>query len=142
MKISGQKSYLAGLESIAMTDIVMNLFIFFFISFSLLYTFNVNRLKKIQVETSKAQSSKTAKDNKSINISVAADGVPYLEKKAITLYQLKDEIDTLHIKNPDLRVLLHADKTTQFKYVADILNVLNNLNVQNVNIAVEAEKRR
>ena len=33
-----------------MTDIVLNLFIFFFISFSLLYTFNPERLAKVPVK--------------------------------------------------------------------------------------------
>ena len=40
MKISGKRDYMISMESVAMTDIVLNMFIFFFISLSLLYTFN------------------------------------------------------------------------------------------------------
>jgi len=47
IRMSGQ--YMVSLESIVMTDIVMNLFIFFFISFSLLYSFDPSRAKQIKV---------------------------------------------------------------------------------------------
>ena len=36
MKIAPRRQYITMLESVAMTDIVLNMFIFFFISFSLL----------------------------------------------------------------------------------------------------------
>ena len=55
--IKGSKGYVVALESIAMTDIVLNLFIFFFISFSLLYTLQPDRMTRIEVRLPKASSS-------------------------------------------------------------------------------------
>jgi len=55
MKIAGRRSYMTSMESVAMTDIVLNMFIFFFISFSLLYTFNPQRVQKLEVKLPAAQ---------------------------------------------------------------------------------------
>jgi hypothetical protein len=49
VKIAPTRKYMFNLESVAMTDIVLNMFIFFFISFSLLYTFNPTKAKVIKV---------------------------------------------------------------------------------------------
>lgn len=71
MKISGKRDYMISMESVAMTDIVLNMFIFFFISFSLLYTFNP--MKKLDVKLPKAEHASTIKDKEQITITISAD---------------------------------------------------------------------
>ena len=68
MKISGRRTYLVSLESVAMTDIIMNMFIFFFISFSLLYTFSPYRVKKLEVKLPEANSATAMSNKKQLNI--------------------------------------------------------------------------
>ena len=51
MKIASRRDYMLSLESVAMTDIVLNMFIFFFISFSLLYTFTKHQGIKVALPT-------------------------------------------------------------------------------------------
>ena len=140
MKISGRREYMGALESVAMTDIILNMFIFFFISFSLLYTFNASRLHKLGVNIPKAKTATPVDDARVINISVARNGVVYFEKEAVTLDELIDAIEVTKSKNPSLRVLVRADQTAPFKDVAKVLDVLNGLQVQNIGIAVEAER--
>ena len=53
MKVRTTNKQFLTLESVAMTDIVMNMFIFFFITFSLLYTFNPQQESKIKVNLPK-----------------------------------------------------------------------------------------
>ena len=53
MKIRRSFKPPVSLESVAMTDIIMNLFIFFFITFSLLYTFNPFGESKIKIDLPK-----------------------------------------------------------------------------------------
>ena len=50
MRLRQSRDYALNLESVSSTDIVLNMFIFFFISFSLLYTFNPERLAKVPVK--------------------------------------------------------------------------------------------
>ncbi len=140
MKISGRREYMGALESVAMTDIILNMFIFFFISFSLLYTFNSNRLHKLGVDIPKAKTAKPVEDTRVINISVAKNGIVYFEKEAVTLDELIDGIEVSKAKNTTVRILLHADKAASFKDVSRVLDVLNGIQVQSVGIAVEAER--
>lgn len=140
MKISGRREYMGALESVAMTDIILNMFIFFFISFSLLYTFSPNRLHKLGVDIPKARTAKLIEEAKQINISVTKNGIIYFEKEALTLDELIDAIEVSKSKNSNLRILLSADQAAPFKDVAKVLDVLNGLQVQNIGIAVEAER--
>jgi len=140
VKISGRREYMGALESVAMTDIILNMFIFFFISFSLLYTFNSNRLHKLGVDIPKAKTAKPVEEARVINISVAKNGIIYFEKEAVTLDELVDAVEISKAKNSTVRILLQADQAAAFKDVAKVLDVLNGLQVQNIGIAVEAER--
>jgi biopolymer transport protein ExbD len=140
VKISGRRDYTVSLESVAMTDIILNMFIFFFISFSLLYTFNSNRLHKLGVDIPKAKTAKPVDEARVINISVAKNGIIYFEKEAVTLDELIDAIEVSKAKNSTVRILLQADQAAAFKDVAKVLDVLNGLQVQNIGIAVEATR--
>jgi biopolymer transport protein ExbD len=140
VKISGRREYMGALESVAMTDIILNMFIFFFISFSLLYTFNSNRLHKLGVDIPKAKTAKPVDDARAINIAVAKNGIIYFEKEAVTLDELIDGIELMKLKNPSVRILIHADGAAPFKGVAKVLDVVNGLEIQNIGIAVEAER--
>jgi len=140
MKITGRREYMGALESVAMTDIILNMFIFFFISFSLLYTFNSNRLHKLGVDVPKAKTAKPIDDARVLNISVAKNGIIYFEKEAMTLDELIDAVELTKSKNSTVRVLLQADKAAPFKDVAKVLDVLSGLQIQNIGIAVEAQK--
>jgi len=131
---------MGALESVAMTDIILNMFIFFFISFSLLYTFNSGRLHKLGVDIPKAKTAKPVENTRVINIFVAKNGIVYFEKEAVTLDELIDGIEVSKAKNSTVRVLLHADQTASFKDVARVLDVLNGIQIQSIGIAVEAER--
>ena len=138
MKISGKRDYMISLESVAMTDIVLNMFIFFFISFSLLYTFSP--WKKLDVKLPKAEHASTIKDKEQINITISADGPVYLDKKLVTMQELKEKVFSLYKTNPDISVLLCADKRRSFRDVVSVLDVLSGIGITRLNIAaVEQE---
>jgi biopolymer transport protein ExbD len=140
MKIGSRRDYFVNLESVAMTDIVLNMFIFFFISFSLLYTFDADRLQKLGVKIPKAKNAVPVKDAERINITIASDGITYLEKKALLSEELREEIEQKYKNNPELHIILHADQLTQFRYITKVIDVLSGLGIKDVNIAVTAEK--
>jgi biopolymer transport protein ExbD len=139
MKISGKRDYVVNLESCAMTDIVLNMFIFFFISFSLLYTFNPDLLQKLAVNLPQAKNTKPAIEAPRLNIVITKEGIIYLDKNAVTLDELSEKIDDIHGKSPNISILLSADKTAQFKYFAGVLDILSNFDIKNINIAVERD---
>jgi len=73
MKISGRRDYLFSLENIAMTDIIMNMFIFFFISFSLLYTFSPERIQKLDIKLPEATNTAPLENKNQVDIVLTGD---------------------------------------------------------------------
>ena len=138
MKISGKRDYSVDLESVAMTDIILNMFIFFFISFSLLYTFKADRMQKLKVNVPKTKENQS-EQSKQVSVVIDKDGVVYLDKKAVTFDELTEEIDSLREKKMDVKVLLQADEESQFKYSAKALGVLDGAGVEQINIGVRED---
>lgn len=134
MKISAKRDYLSSMESVAITDVVLNMFIFFFISFSLLYTFNP-ATKKLDIKLPKAQSAQAMGKELKVIITISEEGIVYLEQQAVTMKELKDRILQLQ-KNAQLGIAIHADKSVEFEYVVDVLDILRDLDIVPVSIAV------
>lgn len=139
MKISGRMNYLAVLESVAMTDIVLNMFIFFFISFSLLYTFNQHKIKQIEVKLPKAENAQTIKTENQLNISITAEGAVYLDGEPVTEKELKNKIMIAVKKSPDTGVIVHSDKHARFKEIVGVLDALTEAGAKGLNIAAAAD---
>lgn len=139
MKIAPRRNYLAMLESLAMTDIVLNMFIFFFISFSLLYTFNPQRIQKLEVKLPKASHTAPLERLKQLNITITNEGVIYVDQDPLNLRQLRGRIAAAQQANPDIVVILRADKLVSFKNIVSILDMLSELGVSNLNIATVKE---
>ena len=133
MKISGKRDYMISMESVAMTDIVLNMFIFFFISFSLLYTFNP--WKKLDVKLPKAEHASSIKDTDQINITVTADGPIYLDTELVTTKELKERVYLRYKNNPSVSVILCADKRRPFRDVVSVLDILSGIGITRLNIA-------
>jgi biopolymer transport protein ExbD len=135
MKIGGRHNYIMSLESIAMTDIIMNMFIFFFISFSLLYTFNPQRVQKLDIKLPKAANASNIEKQDQVNITLSKDGPIYLGEDIVTVKELRAVVSAKLKENPDLIVILRADKLVGFHKVVDVLDVLTELGITNLNIA-------
>lgn len=139
MKISGKRDYMINLESVAMTDIVINLFIFFFISFSLLYTFNP--WKELDVKLPKAEHASSIKGQQQASITITSEGLVYLDKELVTMEELKERIYSRYKTNSEISMLLRADKYCSFRDVVSVLDVLNGIGIKRLHIAaVEQEQ--
>ena len=84
MKIKTHRDSTVSLESFAITDIILNMFIFFFISFSLVYTFNparesriIVKLPQTDVRTSVDQTEPIVEPKDTPNSSVSASASGY-----------------------------------------------------------------
>lgn len=135
MKIGGRHNYIMSLESIAMTDIIMNMFIFFFISFSLLYTFNPHRVQKLDIKLPRAANASNIEKQDQVNILLSKDGPTYLGEDIVTTRELKALMAAKLKDNPELIVILRADKLVSFTKIVDVLDLLTELGITNLNIA-------
>ncbi|HOW42442.1 MAG TPA: biopolymer transporter ExbD [Candidatus Omnitrophota bacterium] len=139
MKIAPRRTYFTMLESVAMTDIVLNMFIFFFISFSLLYTFNPMRVQKLEVKLPKAANTSNLDKINQVNITLTNEGMIYLDQEAVNTRALRDKLRQAQRTNPELTVILRADRLVSFKHIVNILDLLTELGVANLHIAAVKE---
>ncbi len=139
IRIKGQKEYLVALESVAMTDIVLNMFIFFFISFSLLYTFSPARISRIEVKLPKARTAVSLEGAEKIIVTVTKDGEFFMDDDLLTPADLKTRLKSALKKAPERGLVLKVDSAARFDSVAKILDVTNELNISRVSIAAVKE---
>ncbi len=140
MKIRGRRDFLFNLENVAITDIIMNMFIFFFISFSLLYTFSPQRIQKLDLKLPEANNIVPLEDKGQINVSITGQGAYYVDKDKVTLDGLKEKVAAKYKANPKSAVILRADKAVRFKQIVNVLDILTELKVSRLSIAAISDK--
>ena len=142
MKIKSQRRSFFSLESVAMTDIVMNLFIFFFISFSLLYTFNPNRESKIEVKLPEGQTDEDGgASDKPLVVFVTSGNEIFVGKSRILPASLKNTLAERYEKAKDPGVLVRADKLASVDYLVKVLDAAKQAGIHKLGVAVEQPPR-
>ena len=118
-----------------MTDIVMNMFIFFFISFSLIYTFNPTRMSKVDVKLPKASSAVSLEGSERVVLSITKDGEYLINDEKKDAKSLKEYLALLTKDSPSMNLLLKVDSRTKFSNVVSVLDMINELHIERVSVA-------
>lgn len=135
INIRGSKDYLIALESVAMTDIVMNMFIFFFISFSLIYTFNPVKMSKIAVKLPKASTAVAFEGSERVVLTVTRSGQYFINEEKVKGPDIKKALKEKIKENPDFSVVMKVDGSARFNNVVKVLDIINELNIRKVSVA-------
>jgi biopolymer transport protein ExbD len=135
IKIRQQNNYLVALESVAMTDIVMNMFIFFFISFSILYTFNPTRVSKVDVKLPRASSAVSLEGSDKTVLAITRDGAYLINDEKMDANSLKGYLSRRAKDDPSMNLLLKVDSRTRFSNVVNVLDMINELHIERVSVA-------
>jgi biopolymer transport protein ExbD len=137
MKIKTHRDAAVSLESVAITDIILNMFIFFFTSFSLVYTFNPARESRIIVKLPQADIKLPVDQTEPIVVTINNRNEVFLNNKPKNLRDLKTELQSLTAFNKTKPVIVRADKTVVFNRVVQVLDVAKNSGVERLGIAIE-----
>jgi len=140
VKIRTHLESFASLESIAITDIILNMFIFFFTAFSLVYTFNPSRESRISVRLPQADVRSPREQMDPIIITLNSQNEVFLNNRVSTLHQVETELRSLISFNKDRPIIVRADKNVVFDRVVQVLEVAKRSGVERLGIAIE-EKR-
>jgi biopolymer transport protein ExbD len=135
INIKNRKEYLVALESVAMTDIVLNMFIFFFISFSLLYTFSPTRISKVNVKLPKASSAVSLEGSEKTILIITKDGEFLVDDEKKDIKSLKSYLGLKVKDDPSMNLLLKVDNRTKFSSVVSALDIINALHIERVSVA-------
>lgn len=137
MKIKTKRDSAVTLETIALTDIILNIFIFFFTAFSLVYTFNPTRESKIIIKLPQADIKAPVDQKEPIIITINSQNQIFLNNKPKLLRELKIELQSLISFNKMRPVIVRADKNVIFDRVVQVLDVAKNAGVERLGIAIE-----
>ena len=79
------------------------------------------------------------KEKPKINhIVVDAKGQTFLNDQAVTVAQLKDDLQQLKSDNPDLKVVVKGADDVDYQNMINVLDVLQQLDITKVGLATEA----
>jgi biopolymer transport protein ExbD len=137
MKIKTHRDSIVSLESVAITDIILNMFIFFFTSFSLVYTFNPTRESRIFVKLPQADIKAPADQKEPIVVTINSRNEIFLRNQQKNLRDLKTELQSLIAFSKMRPVIVRADKSVVFDRVVQVLDVAKNSGVERLGIAIE-----
>ena len=137
MRLRQSRDYALNLESVSSTDIVLNMFIFFFISFSLLYTFNPERLARVPVKPPKVTGPIASKiSDKPVVITMDHTGLLYVGEEAVTFSTLAAKVQEALSRSRRTTVLLRADRLVTIKEVVRAMELAKQGGAADVSIAV------
>lgn len=125
---NNEDEILAQINVIPLVDVSLVLLIIFIVTVNHILT------PSIRIKLPEASHTNTMSGADSINISISNEGIIYLEDKVVTLKELRERINGLHLKNPERGVVLNVDKSVYFQRVVDALDVLNGLNLAKLDI--------
>ena len=137
MKIRTHRDPVLALESTAITDIILNIFIFFFTAFSLVYTFNPTREAQIMVKLPHADIKTPADQKEPIVVTINSRNEVFLNNRPKTLRDLRTELQSLIAFNKMRPVIVRADKSVIFDRVVQVMDMAKNAGVERLGIAIE-----
>jgi len=123
MRFKQHSTILFSLESVALTDIIMNLFIFFFITFSFLATFHKTNEGQVDVNLPQATASAPPLEKKSMMVSMAKEGTVFLDEIPVTLEQLRTHFQAQKTQEADLTLVIRADKEVPHGRVVEVMDI-------------------
>jgi len=137
IKVKTRRDSVVTLESIALTDIILNIFIFFFTAFSLVYTFNPARESRVVVKLPQADIKAPVDQKEPIVVTINSRNEVFLNNKTKTLRDLKNDLQSLMASSKNRPVIVRADKSVVFDRVVQVLDVAKNAGVDRLGIAIE-----
>ena len=123
MRFKRQTKVLFSMESVAITDIIMNMFIFFFITFSFLATFHRSNEGQVEVSLPKAASATPPPEKKGLSVNLTKDGGLFLDKQPVTLEQLKARFLSEKTTGAEITVIVRADKEVSHGRVVEVMDL-------------------
>jgi biopolymer transport protein ExbD len=138
MRFKRQSKILFSMESVAITDSILNMFIFFFITFSFLATFNKAKEGQVDASLPEATSASPPVERKSLAVSLTKDGGLFLDDTPVSLKQLKIRVQAEKSQATELTLVERADKEVQHGRVVEVIDVARKEGLNKLAIGAQA----
>jgi len=137
MNIKVATKNVLSLESVALTDIIMNLFIFFFISFSLLYTFNPTKESRIEVQLPSGRTKSEGASRGPLVVTVNAKNEIYIAGARVAPESLESDLKARSSDDKQAGIMVRADEAAAVEYLVKVLDAAKQAGVAKLGVAIE-----
>ena len=125
------------METIAFADIVINLFVFFFITFGLFATFDATKRGTLPIELPKVQyPAKDAPQNHLI-VMIDREGLLYIGPQRVPLSELRATLNHELSLRKEKNVAIRAHRTISLERFVSVLDVVRTTKAKAVSIETE-----
>ena len=129
----GGDEILSEINVIPLVDISLVLMLIFMVTANYIMT------SSFTVDIAQAAHAKVVQQTDVVTIGISREGPVYLNNELVTTEELKNKVRSIYKNNPDISVILSADKNVNFKNVVFILDYLSELGITKLNIAATTE---
>ncbi len=137
MRFKQEKEVSPNLETLALTDMVLNLFIFFFITFSFLATFHKLSETQISVNLPQAASTRKPLEPEGLTVVLTKEGGLFLGQEPVTLEQLQEHFRQTAAQKAPTRLILRADQEVPHGRVVRVMDLAKGSGIQRLAIATQ-----
>jgi biopolymer transport protein ExbD len=98
----------------------------------------VSIVQSVEVKLPETQESKEEVPTETATVAIDGEGTIFLNEEVVTLVDLEERLKLYSTANPDLPVVLRADKALVYEQVVQVLDKIKGAGVLNLNLATEA----
>lgn len=138
MQFKRKAKVLTSMEPLALTGIVINMFIFFFITFSFLATFQKTREGQVDVSLPKATSAKPPVEKKRLSVSLKKDGQLFLGETPTTIAELEARFKAEKLQGADVTLVIRADGDVTHNRVVQVMDLARTEGLGRLAIATQS----
>lgn len=124
---------LSEINVIPLVDISLVLLLIFMVTANYIMT------ASFTVDMPGAKNAKATAQSEVVTIVVSREGPLYLENELVTTEELKKRIQGIYGLNPNISVIIAADRNVNFRNVVQVLDLLSELGITRLNIAAVTE---
>ena len=135
MPLKVQKDIESSINLTPLIDIVFLLIIFFMVGTRFSELNEIERNIPLQVPAVSNAAALTSAPRKRV-INVLEDGSIILDKKPITIEELKFELTSAHDQYKQLGVVIRGDENAHFESVANVMATCRQANISDLNVSV------
>ncbi|MDP2905272.1 MAG: biopolymer transporter ExbD [Candidatus Omnitrophota bacterium] len=124
---------LSEINVVPLVDISLVLLLIFMVTANYIMT------ATFAVDMPQAKYAKAAAQSEAVTIAISRDGPVYLENEIVTTGELKRRMQGIYGLNPNISVIIAADRNVNFRNVVRVLDLLSELGITRLNIAAVTE---
>lgn len=128
-------------ETIAFADVVINLFVFFFITFGLFATFDATQRGTLPIELPRAIAAPVPKSDLSLTVMIKRDGTLHVGSQKILLSELEATLNRELSLRKEKNVLVRADRLIPLERFVSVLEAVRQTKAHSVAIETDSSLR-